>query len=167
MSRLVHPWHEVASQLKLDYRLTESGQVALAEALWEALMKGEVIQRNQAGMTLKPHEAFEVPLLSDSDSPWVWSEDVNVWLKGRFPFVWQPKKNVEKKTSVQHQLILDAIKDKGYKPQCLPPIKNGIASVKAYIRQSLNGCYPFEAKTSFDKAWQDLRNFGEIKYNEP
>lgn len=58
----------------------------------------------------------------------------------------------------QEQEILKIIKSLGHDPKALPLNNPGTPGIKSKVRQQFNG-----SKTVFDKAWQRLRDFGEIK----
>ena len=165
MTNIVHPWYKVTEDIKVSYQLTDEDQLTVAEALWVALLEGKVRQRSPTGVALKTHEVFEVP--PSDHSPWVWDDEVNAWLKTCLPYVWHPRRVKEKKSSVQRQLILDELEAAGENPMCLTPYKNGLPSVKKEIKERLRGHYAFQALTSFNKTWQDLRNLGAIKVAKP
>lgn len=63
----------------------------------------------------------------------------------------------------QENKILEWLKANGYDAQNLPKIKKGCKTAKSYARAALNGSGVFEGSTTFNKAWDRLRDGGEIK----
>ncbi len=70
---------------------------------------------------------------------------------------------VRNKIRRQEASILDAIRSLGYDPTELPKRIKGMSWVKCKVELSLKGNNLFSAKTAFDKAWQNLRDFSDIK----
>jgi hypothetical protein len=67
----------------------------------------------------------------------------------------------------QEQKILTCLKEQGYDPTQLPRSMPGKAGVKSSIRETLKNDNLFNsASTSFDKAWERLRNDNFIKDKE-
>ena len=63
----------------------------------------------------------------------------------------------------QEDAILGAISDLGYTPDALPSQLPGKSGVKAEVRKKLKSHPLFKEKsTVFDKAWERLREFGDI-----
>ncbi len=62
----------------------------------------------------------------------------------------------------QQKLILRTIKRLGYDPLRLPKEESGHSGVKSLVREELDGKEPFEARTAFNNAWQELLNHDEI-----
>ena len=63
----------------------------------------------------------------------------------------------------QEEAILSAIRDLGYAPTTLPKPPAGKPGVKAEVRKKLKSHPLFKEKsTVFDKAWERLREFGDI-----
>ncbi|MEB0112790.1 hypothetical protein QN397_15640 [Variovorax sp. RTB1] len=65
-------------------------------------------------------------------------------------------------TAAQDAAILSAIRAKGLDPLALPKNEAGQPGPKAEIRSTLDGQPPFIGSTIFGKAWQRLRQRGEI-----
>lgn len=74
------------------------------------------------------------------------------------PLAQKPKKKIV----LQQDAILGWFAEQGLNPLELPKRVNGHASVKSAVRKALNGREPFEAGSSFEKAWNALRVAGQI-----
>lgn len=70
----------------------------------------------------------------------------------------------EKKPALreQEQVILTKIEELGYDSKALPKPPPGKSGVRAEVRKALSDSSLFNGVTTFDKAWQRLRDFGEI-----
>jgi len=63
----------------------------------------------------------------------------------------------------QEVAILDKIRSRGYQPDALPRNESGKSGVKSAVRAALANDPLFSGTTVFDKAWERLRKYGDIK----
>jgi hypothetical protein len=70
------------------------------------------------------------------------------------------------RAAAQDRLILEAIKELGYDHDGLPKNDPGNSGVKFEVRAKLKTEPAFAASTSFNRAWQRLRDRGEISENQ-
>ncbi|CAN5873254.1 hypothetical protein BH11PSE12_BH11PSE12_20480 [soil metagenome] len=106
-------------------------------------------------------------------------DDLNKWLEDnepritfRFPQPCETEPGTAKaqaapakplqRTLAQDTAILTAIKQAGYDPLALPKNEPGKPGVKSEIRDALNGNSLFVGTTVFRRAWERLRQFGDI-----
>lgn len=63
----------------------------------------------------------------------------------------------------QETVILECLRNLGYDPTSLPRPRQGKSGPKSQVRQELKGRVLFAGSTVFDKAWDRLRHFRDIK----
>lgn len=66
------------------------------------------------------------------------------------------------RTAAQEQVILDAIRSAGYDPQHLPKNQQGKPGIKMRVSELTKANSLFTGTTVFNKAWERMRNNGDI-----
>lgn len=161
MTESVFPWQRVAKDLQAKYQLGESQTTALSNELATALNQGVIPARDSLGVTTDDFEPSML-LSSDNSAVHVWRDDVNEWLKSRHPFEWVLQNTSGTRQQVQEQLIIDELQRMGYKPCAIPKYRPGHKGIKAAVKKVLVSHREFHGTTTFDKAWDRLRNTGKI-----
>ncbi|MDO9273348.1 MAG: hypothetical protein Q7T94_10065 [Rugosibacter sp.] len=67
------------------------------------------------------------------------------------------------KLRAQEDAILEKIRQLQHQPDALPKNESGKLGIKSAVRAELNNNPLFSGSTVFDKAWERLRGFGQIK----
>lgn len=76
------------------------------------------------------------------------------------------KQSRQLRQSAQEQAIVAQLKALGHDPKALPRTPKGKAGVRRDVRNAVR-CDPiFRARTSFDKAWERVTQWGDIAYKE-
>ena len=171
----LYPWTDVAWGIALDSNDLDEEMMALmtlkevqakllptlSARLFEAMASGEILAFDSQGGPLQTNELELEPLRKY----YVYPDGVNKWLKQEgYPYIWKPgiannPKNGSRQTR-QEWMILRAISNLGHNPRSLPPQKGFKRRVRDYLEKEDN---QFVYGTVFNKAWQRLRNKGEIQ----
>jgi len=158
----IFPWHRVASDLQTRYKLDDPHTVELATELATVLLQGGTCARHSDGTAGEVEPSMVVRLGKSAGHVRV--DDVNEWLKPRYPFEWEPTNNRGRKLLVQEKLILDELRANRCNPLQLPKDRIGCPGIKSKVRNALASCEEFSATTSFKKAWERLMSDGRIAY---
>jgi hypothetical protein len=70
------------------------------------------------------------------------------------------------KLRAQEEAILETLKYLNFNPMALPPNTPGLPGVKAACKKALLKSPLFSGRTVFDRAWERMRGFSDIKYSE-
>ena len=181
----VYPWWQVASDIcgyddaaleKLmespnedDDPLQAAARTDIATDVHSALLNGSLPAYRSDGrvIPIKDLEAAAPMLKGVCVEP----KSVNELLKSQHHLdVWTPEKSQElvgdcqgiSRQRQQEIKILELLRRKGYDPQSLPKNPQGKDGVKLEIRIALGKRGMWSGRTVFDKAWQRLRDIGEI-----
>lgn len=92
-------------------------------------------------------------------------EDLNKWLEdsGVEYHLGCDAPQSEPKLRAQEKAILNKLEELQIDPQAVPVPQKGKAGVKKQVRRGLESNPLFDGITTFDKAWERLRGFGDIK----
>ncbi len=107
-------------------------------------------------------EVDEKPLIVSRDLLFVRQDDLIEWIATMTP----QNADTPPALRTQEQAILAKLKELGYDPKALPPVKNGKPGVRAECRKALKDSPLFEGSTTFNKAWERLSQFDEIAYTK-
>lgn len=164
----VYPWWQVASDIATAVQAT--ARTDIAQAVWIGLYEGTLPAYYADGirMPLDEVRAAGVRLRGVCVEP----VSVNALLRAAVhpDLVWTPG-GVQAQAgngrgvsahARQEEGILEELRRKGYNPKSLPKNLPGKSGVKSEIRKALGTAGAWGGITVFDKAWQRLRDTGEI-----
>jgi hypothetical protein len=156
----LYSYAQAVEDIARDFSLSEEARTSLLLDMAGAIRSGALIVR-------KWETGAPYPVRRDEENPssFVRVSDVNAWLREHdIPFIWNPAKAkvAQSRQVVQEQVILGVLSKLNVNCQQLPKSSPGKSGIKAEVRKIIGSNGMWSSQGVFDKAWERLRNSGQL-----